>query len=82
MRRVARRVLVHATNEHLPARLFVESQLAEDLVQTCDYRPIILIVRFLSRDRYERVLGSCNRCQESLMTRPYIWREYGIRILH
>lgn len=85
VRRVARRIFVHAANEHFSTRFLVESQLPEDIFKPSDYWPIILVFRVLSRDRDGGTLGIRDRCQESLrlmMNRTYVWRKYRIRIFY
>lgn len=85
MWRVARRIFVHAANEHLSARLLIESQLPEDIFQSSDYRPVILIFHVLSRDRNRGTLDIRDRCQEPLdlmVNWAYVRRKYRVRIFH
>lgn len=64
--RVDRRILIHAAHQSLPARLFVEPQLPEDVIQPRDYRPIILVVGFFRRGRHGVALGRRDGRQHSL----------------
>lgn len=85
MRRVARWIFVHAANEHLSARFLVKSQLPKDILQPSDYRPVIIVLRVLSRNRHRGTLGICDGCQEPLrlmVIRAYVRRKYRVRVFH
>jgi len=84
VRRVVRGILVHAADQHLLAGLLVNPQLFEDVLQPGNDRPVVLVLRFLSRDG--RALGRSDRhslmMTVMLMSRTQIRRKHRVRVLH